>query len=511
LVLMSDGAEFIDAVDATIADNVRRALELWSERVLATPRSYWEWPRRELVLAKTTGLSVVLSNPEGFGALPQVARTAGAAAAPATNVLAAPDWVSTPPSWVYLNDPPISGHAESALEELASYLGERGLRWIAACTLYPELRPELTEALGHKPIGPLVGTARERVYSDALFARLCRLPWFRIGLLPRWVEVGLQERFADELDVLHQAYSEFTLGTALDEASGAGLPVATARTTLTPHPETGDLRHGRRSVALADLSPHAAGRAQRALARIAPELVAQIAARLQSEQEVAARPPRSRSTRTPASGTVLTTDAWRTLGGKGVYYCLALARELAATGGASALSMETVAAECIAQGRAIRAAGSAMPLLDSAFGQLLVAQGMQALAHADTGEAFDAAIASFRRAGHENLLPTALLARAAFRRERAKRSTTEPNLNPILEDLDEAADIAGSELRFYLVDVALERARLARDHLPSRVDGSENDAMKQHVDEAARLISETGYHGRDDALRELRGELPKRS
>ena len=105
------------------------------------------------------------------------------------------------------------------------------------------------------------------------------------------------------------------------------------------------------------------------------------------------------------------------------------------------------------------------------------------------------------------LLPQALLARAAHRRRRAAAGET-GLIEKIHEDHDEVADIAGDEMKLHLTDLALERARLALD-VPAAFESpavADVEARAQTA-LAERLITETGYHRRDGELAELKARL----
>ena len=486
LVLMSDGAEFVDPIDGTVPNGVRQALALWPQAVLITPSSSWEWHKREAILAKTTGLTVLQSRSENLNALSDIINHHGVVMDPVVNVLSAPDWISNPPSWVYLNEPPAM-QRETALFDLESFLGDRGMRWVTTCSLYPELRPELTLALGQKPIGLLKDGRREPVYSEELFARLCRLPWFRIGLLPRWVEIGLQERFAGELDVFHKAYSEFNLVPAASRADSSGLPVNSSGTTSTPSEQQPDIRNSRRSVSLADLTPRAANQAQRALAKIESDLIAQIEAR------------RSGPRQGGLSAGELLPDAWRRLGSEATFHCLEVMSDLSQVKPIPKVSGEAVGMEYLAQGSAIVNAGfpPGFSFSDIGFGHLMIARGKQISGSMEAKSNFDDAVDAFRKAGREDILPIALLSRAAYLRKLLEAGREDVSVWRIHEDLDEAEYIADSDLRTYLTDICLERARLKI--IQPSFYGSQDYAAK-----AEQLIAETGYHLRDSDLLELK-------
>ena len=96
--------------------------------------------------------------------------------------------------------------------------------------------------------------------------------------------------------------------------------------------------------------------------------------------------------------------------------------------------------------------GEGLGLLDIGF----------ALGSAEAASSLDAAVAGLRKSGAAHFLPQALLARAAHRRRRAASGETDL-IEGIRADLAEVEDIAGEEMRLYLTDLALERARLALD------------------------------------------------
>jgi hypothetical protein len=138
---------------------------------------------------------------------------------------------------------------------------------------------------------------------------------------------------------------------------------------------------------------------------------------------------------------------------------------------------------------------------------LLVGRALDALGEAEAAASLDEAVADFRRAGTTHRLPLALHARAVHRRRRAAAGETDL-IEGIRTDLAEVEDIAGDEMRLYLTDLALERARLALD-VPSAFASREaaRAEAKAQTAKAAALIAETGYHRRDPELVELKARL----
>jgi hypothetical protein len=141
------------------------------------------------------------------------------------------------------------------------------------------------------------------------------------------------------------------------------------------------------------------------------------------------------------------------------------------------------------------------------LGHLLIGRAQDALAEAQAAASLDGAVAGFRMAGTTHFLPEALLARATHRRKRA--ASGEMHLiEGIRADLAEVEDIAGDEMRLYLTDLALERARLALD-VPAAFDSPEAARAEAEAQtaKAAALIADTGYHRRDGELAELQARL----
>lgn len=143
-------------------------------------------------------------------------------------------------------------------------------------------------------------------------------------------------------------------------------------------------------------------------------------------------------------------------------------------------------------------------LLDIALAWLLLGRVQDLLGDKAASESLETAVAGFHRASQAQWMPPALLARAAHRRKRVAAGELEL-LDRVWEDLDEVAEIAEPEMRLYLADLALERARLALD-VPSAFDDPSAEAAHQ-IATAAQLIAETGYHRRDGELADLQARL----
>ena len=169
------------------------------------------------------------------------------------------------------------------------------------------------------------------------------------------------------------------------------------------------------------------------------------------------------------------------------------------------------AAQALARGRyqldlAQRYAKQAGPL-NVGFAKLLIGRAQDAFGDIKAAESLDVAVAMLHKSGMSMYLPLALLARAAHRRGRAASGETDL-IEGIRSDLAEVEDMAGEEMRLYLTDLALERARLALD-VPAAFDSPKAARAEAEAQtaKAAALIADTGYHRRDGELAELQGRL----
>jgi hypothetical protein len=171
------------------------------------------------------------------------------------------------------------------------------------------------------------------------------------------------------------------------------------------------------------------------------------------------------------------------------------------------------AAQALARGRyqldvASRYLGQLTGLHDVGFAHLLIGRAQDKLGEGpQASTSLDGAAEGLRKSGRTDYLPRALLARTAHRRRRAADGATDL-IEGIREDLTEVEGIAGDEMRLYLTDLALERARLALD-VPSAFANLEAARVeaKAQTAKAASLIAETGYHRRDGELAELKVRL----
>ena len=114
---------------------------------------------------------------------------------------------------------------------------------------------------------------------------------------------------------------------------------------------------------------------------------------------------------------------------------------------------------------------------------------------AEAKDNLDLAVQGLREAGQQDHLPLGLLARAELHRVTKDYDSAQ-------RDLDEALDIAErGEMKLHLADYHLESTRL-------RLAEGKLDEARGHLDVAARIVGETGYHRRDDEIARLEKQIP---
>ncbi len=186
LLLFTAGGGFFDGYTGRPAAWVR-TVEAWPERAWVTPNPVSRWGRREW-LVERLGLAVLPMTREGFRLLGDLFRdrppsrlAPPGSAGEEARLFATAEW-----RWMERLDP-----AEETVDELYWSLvwefGPAGMRWLAACAVYPELHWGLTLQLGERLIPDLA--AREPI-----LARLVRLVWFRAGTMPDWLRRTLLAR-----------------------------------------------------------------------------------------------------------------------------------------------------------------------------------------------------------------------------------------------------------------------------------------------------------------------------
>lgn len=129
-----------------------------------------------------------------------------------------PSLMSDPDRWLARTVPSERKRAR-VVAELRRYLGRDGFRWLASCSVYPEVRWGLTLYLG----GAMIG---ERVGEETLL-RLVRLPWMRAGFFPDWLRASLINALPDEeLAEVRRAMEHLLLSALSEQREGFALELS---------------------------------------------------------------------------------------------------------------------------------------------------------------------------------------------------------------------------------------------------------------------------------------------
>jgi hypothetical protein len=159
LLMFGSGDGLIDPISGRRKAWVTDALS-WPDRALLTPESPESWGARELALAAHM---IVL--PGTLGGLQ--------AAIDHFQIPSRRDLMARRHRATLVPEP----IPKDAVRAIKGYLGPRGLQWVCACAVYPDLQWNLTLQLGMLPeFGGVI--------DESLLVKLVRLPWFRQGAIP---------------------------------------------------------------------------------------------------------------------------------------------------------------------------------------------------------------------------------------------------------------------------------------------------------------------------------------
>ncbi len=113
-----------------------------------------------------------------------------------------------------------------------------------------------------------------------------------------------------------------------------------------------------------------------------------------------------------------------------------------------------------------------------------------------TRQYLDQAVDRLRKAEDQEMICRGLLARGGFLRWAGQRDAAR-------HDLEEAREIGErGDMKLWLTDYHLENCRL-------ELDEKNMEKAKVHLDNAKRLVEETGYHRRDGEVEELEGKMKR--
>lgn len=242
LIVIGSGSSFLDPFTGLPAEWFEM-LHGWDERAFLTTIVPREWGRRELLLARE--MVVLPATHEGIRATTDYFDS------------------QTKPNlreWRRRLDaiPPPDATLPVGVSELRGYFSnEAGFRWLCACATYTELRWDLTLYLATIP------SLRAAALSEDNLLRLVSLPWFRSGVLPDALKLGLLDalteiRRAEGIDIEGEARA--AVNTILVEGTSAE-PSTVADERRQQARLTNDLylhRHDRKKVReiLAELRGH---------------------------------------------------------------------------------------------------------------------------------------------------------------------------------------------------------------------------------------------------------------
>ncbi|MEP6764342.1 MAG: hypothetical protein ABJB66_08540 [Gemmatimonadaceae bacterium] len=169
LIVFSNGSPFLHPVRGTVQSWID-LFDTWSDRAILTPVPPRRWGAREVALR---GCFLVL--PATLEGLRAVADHFDAGTRPELS------------RWKERDRSTGKAITATAIEadELRAELGDDLFRWVAACSIYPELYWDLSAHLGELP-------AIASVFSESNALRLIQLSWFRDGAMPEKLRHALQ-------------------------------------------------------------------------------------------------------------------------------------------------------------------------------------------------------------------------------------------------------------------------------------------------------------------------------
>lgn len=157
--------------------------EDWSERILLTTTPVAEWGYQEWVLS-AKGIIVLPLSPQGIAAIIQgIQSETGQYKVPFEWRPPLPELLAGPNDALLSRRTPSESDQVELIDALELYLGPRGLLWLSACAVYPDINWNLTLRLG-KLIAP-------ELCNESDVASFTRLPWFRSAWMPDWLRAKL--------------------------------------------------------------------------------------------------------------------------------------------------------------------------------------------------------------------------------------------------------------------------------------------------------------------------------
>jgi hypothetical protein len=225
LVLVTDGRELADYGSARPHPVLGSDLQLFSRRIVLSPRPVESWGLDEFRLALALDAPMARATARGLGDIAlaldrhalagslaglNASRAAGrvpvekaAAWREATAALLAsgpeqaiPDVLLGRDAELIADQPPTLDHSMQIMRGIAAWLGPRGFLWFAAAAWHPYLRMDTLIDLGRR-LHVAGNPRRPVVFDEALLARLTVLPWFRAGRVPPWLRRALYHELTE--------------------------------------------------------------------------------------------------------------------------------------------------------------------------------------------------------------------------------------------------------------------------------------------------------------------------
>ena len=190
LILVTNGNSLLDPVSGKLQNWARR-FEEFAHRLLITPTPAGLWGYRELALSAAMRIDVLpllpasvpmlvrlLAEPvQAVSALPAESDRATGSLEGLADVLEQRigGWLSSAA--------PDTTTIEALERAMRQAFTPEGMRWLAACAVYPELKWNLTLYIG----ATLRGATGAPAVDAGELLRLSLLPWFRDGRMPEWL------------------------------------------------------------------------------------------------------------------------------------------------------------------------------------------------------------------------------------------------------------------------------------------------------------------------------------
>ena len=231
--MVSDGAPLVDE-DGRWRRGARAAgFARWRDRALFTPTELRDWGAREEAIerrehAADPGFTVLPLDESALRAWTSLILTGRLADITLTEPQRLPALLRRGGAARLLGDePPDRATIEKLIVQLRLYLGEQGLRWLAALAVLPVLRWELTLLLGRALLTP-PGRGGARAEAELLarhYRRLVRLPWLQRSVLPDWLRLRLLLELPDGEQQRVQEQARMLLGRIGPRAGRSGVPL----------------------------------------------------------------------------------------------------------------------------------------------------------------------------------------------------------------------------------------------------------------------------------------------